>query len=236
MVQPKPAAAPEPVRTRKEPEPRRRASGCVKALAGCGILTLAFLILFVVGTAMLLTRGLPKLINFVTEETKRQNDWAKVAREWRAPPEDAGPDRLFPEEVADLDLDHHDTDVDLFYLGIEIPGKHAVYGEGATAVEVFIFRVTALEREALYKRALEGPKAGEQPPPGQVNVRRQNFRVTHGTPQDPLLWYSMSPPDEKGVLWWDKGWLFVARSTGGDDPEPFLREFVTALSGGEAGK
>ncbi len=60
--------------------------------------------------------------------------------------------------------------------------------------------------------------------------------MTHGTSQDAILWYTMSPPDEKGVLWWDKGWLFVARSTTDDDPEPFLREFVTALSGDEGGK
>ena len=185
---------------------------------------------------MLLTRGLPKLINFVSEETKRQNDWAKVAREWRPPPDDAGPDRLFPEAVEGARLDHHDTEVDLRYLGIDLAGNHAVYGQGETAVEVFVFRVTVLEKEALYKRALEAPKAGEPPPPGQANIPRQNYRVTHGTPQDPLLWYSMSPPDEKGILWWDKGWLFVARSTTGDDPEPFLREFVTSLNGRETGK
>ena len=44
---------------------------------------------------------------------------------------------------------------------------------------------------------------------------------------------SMSPPDQKGVLWWDQGWLFVARSTTGDDPEPFLRRYLRTLSGEE---
>ena len=240
VVKPKLAPAPEPPpappRVRQETQPRRRTSGCMKALAGCGVLTLAFVILFVVGTAMLLTRGLPKLINVISEETKRQNDWAKVAREWKPPPEDAGPDRLFPDDVADLELDHQDTRIDLHYLGIDLAGHHAVYGKGETAVEVFVFRVTALEKEALYKRTLEGPKPGEPPPPGEAHIPRQNYRVTHGTSQDALLWYSMSPPDEKGVLWWDKGWLFVARSTTGVDPDPFLRAFVTALSAGEAGK
>jgi hypothetical protein len=238
VVQPKLALAPAPAppRMRQESQPRRRASGCVKAFAGCGVLTVAFFILLVAGIVMLVTKGLPTLINAVSEETKRQNDWARVARAWKPLPDDAGSDRLFPEAVADVRLDHHDTEVDLQYLGIDIAGQHAVYGQGETEVEVFVFRVTALEKEALYKRALEGPKAGEAPPPGQANIRRQNFRVTHGTSQDPLLWYNMSPSDEKGVLWWDKGWLFVARSTSGDDPEPFLREFVTTLSGGEPRK
>ena len=142
---------------------------------------------------------------------------------WKPQPADAGPDRLFPAAVAGARLDHHDTEVDLHDLGIDIAGQHAVYGQGATAVEVFAFRVTALEKEALYKRAIEGRKAGEQPPPGQVNIGGQNYRVVHGTAQDRLLWYQMSPPDQKGVLWWNKGWLFVARSTTGEDPEPFLR-------------
>ncbi len=226
-----PAPAMAMARVRPETQPRRRASGCLKAFAGCGVLTLAFFTLLVVGIVMLVTKGLPTLINAVSEETKRQNDWAEVARVWKPPPTDAGPDDLFPEDVAGENLDHHDTEVDLHYLGIDIAGQHAVYGHGSSAVEVFAFSVTALEKEALYKRALEGPKAGETPPPGQVSARRQNYRVTHGTPQEPLLWYRMSPPDEKGVLWWDKGWLFVARSTSGDDPEPFLREYVTALSG-----
>jgi hypothetical protein len=229
------APAPAMARVRAETQPRRRASGCVKAFAGCGILTLVFVLLLVAGIVMLVFKGLPKLINAVSEETKRQNDWAEVARVWKPPPADAGPDHLFPEDVAGERLNHHDTEVDLHYLGIDIAGQHAVYGKGETAVEVFAFRVTALEKEALYKRALEGPKAGETPAPAQVSTRRQNYRVTHGTPQEQLLWYRMSPPDEKGVLWWDKGWLFVARSTSGDDPEPFLREYVTAL-GGEPGE
>ena len=41
------------------------------------------------------------------------------------------------------------------------------------------------------------------------------------------------PPDQKGVLWWDQGWLFVARSTTGDDPEPFLRRYLATSSGEE---
>ena len=84
---------------------------------------------------------------------------------------DAGPDRLFPEAVAGVRLDHHDTEVDLRDVGIDIAGKHAVYGQGATAVEVFAFRVTTLEKEALYQRAIEGSKAG-QSPAGQVNIQR----------------------------------------------------------------
>ncbi len=145
-VQPKPAAAPEPVRTWKEPQPRRRTSGCVKAFAGCGVLTLAFVTLFIAGMVMLVMKGLPKMINFVTEETKRQNDWAKVARAWKPLPDDAGPDRLFPDDVEGVRLDHHDTEVDLRYLGIDLAGNHAMYGNGETAVEVFVFRVTASRR------------------------------------------------------------------------------------------
>jgi serine/threonine protein kinase len=229
----KPQPAPAPLRPPFETQPRRRSAGCLHAFAGCGVVTVAFIILFVAGTAWLLLKGLPKLINVVTEETKRQNEWAEVARVWKPLPADAGPDRLFPKAVAGVPLDHHDTEVDLSDLGIDIAGKHAVYGQGATAVEIFAFRATALEKEALYKRAIEGPKAGEMAPPGQVNISGQNFRVLHGTAQDKLIWYHMSPPDQKGVLWWDQGWLFVARSTNGGDPEPFLRQFLTASSTGE---
>lgn len=208
----------------------------MKVFAGCGALTLAFLILFVAGIVWLVFKGLPKVINAVSAETKRQNDWAEVARVWKPPPADAGPDRLFPEAVAGLRLDHHDTEVDLRELGTDIAGKHAVYGEGATAVEVFVFRVTALKKEAVYQRAIEGPKAGETPPPGQASISGQNYRVLHGRSQDQLLWYHMSPPDQKGALWWNQGWLFVARSTTGGDPEPFLRQYLTNSGGGDPRK
>ena len=69
-----------------ETRPGRRASGCLKVFAGCGVVTLAFVLLFVAGMVMLVFKGLPKVINAVTEEAKRQNDWAEVARVWKPPP------------------------------------------------------------------------------------------------------------------------------------------------------
>ena len=64
-------------------------------------------------------------------------------------------------------------------------------------------------------------------------MQGKNYRIMHGTAQDQLLWYQMSPPDQKGVLWWNQGWLFVARTTSGEDPEPFLREFLKEEGGEE---
>jgi hypothetical protein len=224
--------APAIARSESQSQPRRAASGCIKAFAGCGVLTLAFTILVVVGTVMLVFKGLPKLINAVSEETKRQNDWAEVARLWKPPPADAGPDRLFADAAAGVRLERRDSEIDLRDLGIDIAGNHAVYGQGATAVDIYAFRVTALEKEALYKRVIDGTKGGP-PRPGQTSINAGNYRVVHGTPQERLLWYHMSPPDQKGVLWWNKGWLFVARSTTGADPEPFLRQYLIASSAGK---
>ena len=51
-----------------------------------------------------------------------------------------------------LELSWLPIEIDLRDLGIDIAGQHAVYGQGATAVEIFAFHVTALEKEALYKR------------------------------------------------------------------------------------
>ena len=89
---------------------------------------------------MLLVKGIPTVINAVRTESNRQNEWAEVDRVWKPLPADAGPERLFPETVAGVNLDHHDTDASLSELGIEIAGKHAIYGRGAKAVEVFAFR------------------------------------------------------------------------------------------------
>jgi hypothetical protein len=232
----KPELAGRTVHAPLETQPRQKTAGCQRAFAGCGLVTLVCVTLLVAGIVWLVVKGLPKMIDAVTEETKRQNEWAGVARVWKPPPAEAGPDRLFPESVAGVRLDRHDTEVDLRDLGIDIAGKHALYGQGAAAVDIFVFRVNALEKEALYKRVIEAPKPGEPSPPGQLNFRRSNYRAVHGTSQDQLLWYHVSPPDQMGACWWDRGWLFVARSMTGDDPEPFLRKYLTALSHGEPQK
>ena len=226
QARPAPAPKPAPAIAWSETRTRPQTSGCTKAFAGCGVLSIVVIILSVLGLFMLFTKGVPTLVNAINDSTKRQNAWAEVGRVWKAPPDAADSERLFPKAVAGVPLHQNDTEADLPEIGFDIPGKHAVYGERATAVEIFVYRATALEKSGLYQRLISPANAGGP----------SLYRYTNGTSQDQRITYELSPPEQKGVLWWAKGWLFLSRSTSGADADKFLREFLTEQSRSEASK
>jgi hypothetical protein len=55
-----------------------------------------------------------------------------------------------------------------------------------------------------------------------------------GSADGPRIIYRLRPPDRNGILWWDKGWLFVVRTVGEGDASAFLKKYLATLSGQEA--
>ena len=57
--------------------------------------------------------------------------------------------------------------------------------------------------------------------------------MSNGSAKTPRLTYRISPPDRRGILWHDKGWLFVVRTDGEGDPEAFLKTYLATIIAAE---
>ena len=151
----------------------------------------------------------------------RERGWDEVARFWRPPPDDAGPDQIFPQKIGEFRRSGHNGDAEIPELNIRrLPGKHASYLNGSRFVELVMIRATELEKEALFKRALE---ADHQPPEKPARDRRGARRPgwtyslrSRRLRRDPANVLPDGAPRSPGhPLVHDKGWLFVVRTEGG---------------------
>ena len=153
----------------------------------------------------------PKMFGWVehviAEETERQ----KLASDWQPPARDAGPDKLFPARIGEFELASHDDKAAIPEFKFDLPGRHAAYRSPQGQVDVFIYQVSELEREALLRRvddAYESSKAGR--------------RIT----KTPYRAYYSSPEFHQNHFWWMKGWLFAFRSRDEQDREPFVMAYL----------
>jgi hypothetical protein len=224
--------------------PKPSAGSTSRTLLACGCVALGVALLIgggaAVGVYWLVAQGGPRLVEALKGEIEKQKGWDEVARFWKPPPADAGPDRLFPRRFEECRLVGDDTQADIPELNIQVPGFHATYQSVQGRMEICVYRASALEREALYRRALERlnpPKEDqdglgpEKPPAGPD---RSTYRFLSGSGESPRIIYRLGPPSRNGILWWDKGWLFVVRTTGGGDAAEFFKRYLAALSGQEA--
>jgi hypothetical protein len=199
--------------------------GVFRTLFGCGcgmVLGLALIITLIV---VLVTKFGPQLAEIIKRETQRPSDWERLAERWQAPPADAGPDRLFPPEVADYKRAAQDSETTVPALDLRLPGRHATYVSPAGKVEVYAYRVDDPERAAVF---------------GRVNQAVQHASGTtfkFGNEASSRRYsYAFSPPMERGMLWGDKGWLFLARSGDVENVEEFLEAYLKAIAASEPGK
>ncbi len=89
----------------------------------------------------------------------------------------------------------------------------------AGEVELYALRANSLEREAAFRRLLAG-----------IETRQSTRRFVQGTADSYRLIFSLGPPDEKGVLWWNQGWLFVAFTRDAVDVEALLQTYLDMIS------
>jgi hypothetical protein len=178
----------------------------VKILLGCAVL----IVLVCVGVPTLLWFLVPEVRDLVQSGM----DWEQFAQTWQAPPPDAGPERLFPATVGDFHKEKDDDQAAVPSLEIALPGRRATYQSGQETIEVFAYpKVTKGEREALFSRLNNKPFSMK------IKLDMPNFsRFTYTTGQ------------EKGVLWWSRDWLFLARGKETSDPEKFLRAYLAELA------
>jgi len=179
-----------------------------KILLGCAVL----MVLVCVGVPALVWFAVPEVRNLVTSAF----DWEKLAQTWQPPPADAGPERLFPATVEDARKEKDDDQAAVPNLKIVFPGRRATYKTGQDSVEVFAYpRVPKNEREALFNR-----------------LDSENFSSKFKMDSPTYSRFIYNTGNEKGVLWWCKDWMFLARGPETSDPEKLLRAYVEQIGKG----
>jgi hypothetical protein len=170
----------------------------------------------------------------VDRDAESGREWGEIARFWRPPPPEAGPDVLFPGKVEGFVRTGYDRRAGVPDLRIDAEGHHATYRQGYLAIEVHVYRASRLEKEALLKRAIEAidpPKRSRDQFPDTATKRDRPFSsMMNGRPDGPRLVYRTQKPDRRGVFWWDRDWLFLARTESQADPEAFLKRYLEVLN------
>jgi hypothetical protein len=172
------------------------------------------------------------------EQTRRRDDrkreqqqLERIARAWQPPPEDAGRDRLFPAAVGGFERVESDDRADVADLNLTHAGRRAVYRGEAGTVELFAYRATRLEKEALLDHAQKallrrGVVAGMPGfVPGGADLR--------GSPDGAYMSYDLGSAaggaGRCGTFWWHRDWLFLARGSDPDLPGLFLQGYLALV-------
>jgi hypothetical protein len=198
---------------------------------GCAVLLLFALLAMMFIVPRVLNLG-KDAIELGKREIAEEKEWVALTTSWRPPPEDAGPDELFPALVWGLELTGHGEDAAVPEFYIDSPGRRATYQSDVASLEVLVYRMTEPEIEALYERVRETIEGADMTYRSVVPTNlsfddRSTSRLT----------YSFGPPNQRGAFCWSAGWLFFAREAHDAAPDDFLRSYmgdISASDGAEA--
>lgn len=196
--------------TRKAKPLAKKPSTAFVFTVGCAI-TLALAII-VVGLAV---SFVPNIRQWFFQQLAIEAQRQALVDNWQAPADDVSPGAFFPKKVANYQLSLHDTKADIPSIRFDIPGWHACYDSADSQIEVFAYKVTDLEREALFGRIEK--LDDEEDAPSQMLVMT-SFRCY------------LKTSTHQQHLWWMKDWLFVFQTTDSQDREPFVRAFLSTTS------
>lgn len=201
----------------------------IKWLLGCGVVFLLVIVLCAGLGYWLFQKGVQlaeQVGEAIEEGFEEQTQRLQFAAEWKPPAEDAASEDLFPQSVLDFTLTADDRQAAVDEFDIDLAGHRADYDSGSAGVEVFAYRATSLEKEAIFTRVGEALDGG-----GFSSKWHVNFDLGHHARFD----YSVSPPSQSGVLWWAGDWLFLFRATDTEMPlEPFIQAYLSAIQPAEA--
>jgi predicted Ser/Thr protein kinase len=163
------------------------------------------------------------------EQKQEQQQWEGLARSWQPPPKDIDPARLFPSAVGAFRLEETGEQATIPDLPtVPLHGRRAVYRGPAGAVELFAYRASKIEKEMVFRKQQEELlRQGGIPNlvPGGLNFR--------GTPEGTYLVYERGPksgaPEQYGLFWWDRDWLFLARGSDAKAPSALLRDYLATF-------
>jgi hypothetical protein len=223
-----PARKARTVKASPAPRPAVKKGGWLGLLAGCFIVLVLAGGLLVGGVYYAAKTFTPDISGWVKKEMAQHHQWDDIAGFWRAPPADISAEQLFPEQVNGYQLQSHDDKADIAEFGLKKAGRRAVYRSGVGDIELFVWRATELEKEMMLTKVEKVTKPGED---GKSSHGAASFR---GSAEGRYITYRLGgafgEPLNAGTFWWDKDWLFLARSTQVDDPGGLLKEYLKIVS------
>ena len=178
---------------------------------GCGG---AIVILVIIGISVV--TFVPKMFDWVGQMAAEEQERHALADNWQPPEKDTISESFFPPKVAGYNLGPQDKNSEIPELRIDQEGWHAVYSSGASQIDVYLYYVSELEKEALFGRVKE---VYEDEDEGLKRITNLGYR----------LFYSSSL-NHQNHLWWMKGWLLVFRTHDSEDREAFVKSFLEATS------
>lgn len=163
------------------------------------------------------------------ERRKEQEQLEEAALTWRPPPADAGPTRLFPAAVGPYQLSEYDDKANVAELDVAGSGWRAIYRGPAGRVALFVYKAAKPGKEEIFRRAQSAVNRRLSFPAG-LGSETPSVR---GSVEGTYLAYDLGPGGDgggrHGVLWWQPGWLFLARGSTPELPRSFLKEYLTEL-------
>jgi len=136
-----------------------------------------------------------------------------LAVNWIPPPEDSGPERLFPIQIEHFQRTRTDDRETLFHFHVAAPCHHAIYEAAEERVEVLVYRAGEEIKESL-RRSMIGSS--------RRDLSRWGYNVCKCAE-------SRGRPEWQYHVWWSKGWLVIVYATGQRDQEAFLKAYLLAL-------
>ena len=173
-----------------------------------------FTVILVIGVIAIVYL-VPSVIEWAGNQIELEKQRAALARRWQAPEDDASPETFFPAKVSGYGLVKHDTEAAIPALGFDIPGWHARYRSGDSRIDVFVYQVTDLEREAFF---------------GRIKDIHDEDSESWALFYSPYRCYYLSDAHHQNHLWWMKGWLLVFRTEDSENREDFVRTFLETTS------
>jgi serine/threonine protein kinase len=205
---------------------RNRMSTARAALFGClGLTALSILVCGGLGYLMVSSfrSHIGDIVGFMKDQT---GGWDQLERAWMPPPDNAAPDLLFPARLDDYVLQEVDDKAELPGLDIHEKGRHGHYQNETLRLDLYVYRLSKLEKEAQYQHVINALEKQR----GKNDAHRNLF---DGSALSPRLTYHLGDrakgvvkPRPRGVLWWNRGWLFLLQTEEAVDPEPLLLNYL----------
>jgi hypothetical protein len=142
------------------------------------------------------------------------------------PPPENAPELLFPAQLDGYQLQEVDDQAERPALDIHRRGRHGHYQANELRLDLYVYRLNELEKEAQYLRVihvLEKQKGKGTAHPSLVAGTALSSRLTYHL-GDKVK--EATTPRPRGVLWWNRSWLFLMQTDETVDPEPLLLKYL----------
>ncbi len=182
-------------------------------LLGCAAVFVALVAALVIAAFVLVPRTVSEAKKWVGAQMEEANRRAAIEKAWR-PPSATLDASWFPAAVGAWTLTANEETPGLPELNVDRAGRRGKYRGAQQDIEVTILPVNDLEKDAIFSRAKSALES----------------RGSHVSTQTPGRLYVRTDGKHHTRLWWVKDFLFIFRTDGPDDPDPFAEQFLSAMA------